>query len=83
MQHLTHLTTAAYVRASTAPAAWATALSARTRDEEGQTTAEYVAVIVMIAAIITVAATNDGIRTAIVDAIKAAFGNVEDKVTDA
>lgn len=81
MPHLTELTTAAYVRAVTAPTALLAALAARTPAEEGQTTAEYVAVIVMIAAVITVAATNDGIRQAIVDAITAAFGNVEGKVS--
>lgn len=81
MQHLTELTTTAYIRAIAAPTVLLAALAARSHDEEGQTTAEYVAVIVMIAAIISVAATNDGIRTAIVEAITAAFGNVKGKVS--
>lgn len=83
MQHLTTLATAAHVRTTNAPSLVADLLAARRHDDEGQTTAEYVAVIVLIAAVITVAATNDGIRQAIVDTIKAAFGNVEDQVSGA
>jgi Flp pilus assembly pilin Flp len=53
-------------------------------NEEGQGTAEYVAVIVLIAAVIgLVVSQGDGIATAIKDAIVEAFNKVKKDVTQA
>lgn len=77
MQHLELAVTAAALRART--------VAAQLRDgaaaEEGQTTAEYVAVIVLIAAIIGAVVGSDSIRDSVVNAINAAFGNVEEQVS--
>lgn len=50
--------------------------------EEGQTTAEYVAVIVLIAGLVLAVTQSDTIMQSIESAIDSAFGEVENNVTD-
>lgn len=78
IDQLDHLSLRAYVHGRTG---LATARDRFAVGQGGQTTAEYVAVMVIIAAIVAGIAASDPIRTAIEDAVKAGFDEVKTKVT--
>lgn len=51
------------------------------RGEWGQTTAEYVAIIVLISGVIALAASNNAVQEAVVETISAAFKRVRNLVS--